>query len=252
MHPSKIESMRTRNIFDPSSKKPFTLSRSRFENYLNCPRCFYIDKRLRVEPPSGPPFTINSAVDHLLKKEFDHYRALGQPHPYMVEAGINAIPYADERLEDWRENFKGVRVIHKETNFELTGAVDDLWIDCKTQELIVVDYKATAKDAEITLDADWQIGYKRQMEFYQWLMRQTGFKVSNTGYFVYCNGDRSAESFGGMVRFSVKMIAYVGDDSWIGAELNRVRSCLELSRPPDPQNTCKQCAYLKDIDSLRL
>ena len=45
-------------------------------------------------------------------------------------------------------------------------------------ELIVVDYKATSKDGEVTLDAPRQDGYKRQMEFYQWLLRCNGFTVS--------------------------------------------------------------------------
>lgn len=242
--------MRTRNLFDPKSTKPYALSRSRFDSFLNCPRCFYIDRRLGVEPPSGPPFNINSAVDHLLKKEFDRYRALGQPHPYMQDAGIDAIPYADDRLEAWRENFKGVRVYHEPTRFELTGAVDDLWIDCSTRELIVVDYKATSKDAEVTLDADWQIGYKRQMEFYQWLLRKTGFKVSDTGYFVYCNGDRSAEGFDEVVKFKVKVIPYTGNDSWIEPQLLRARQCLERDAPPPATQTCEQCAYLGDIQSL--
>ena len=46
--------------------------------------------------------------------------------------------------------------------------------------LIVVDYKATSKNSEVNLDAEWQIGYKRQMEFYQYLLRNNGFKVSDT------------------------------------------------------------------------
>jgi hypothetical protein len=242
--------VRTKNLFDPKSNQPFTLSRSRFDRFLNCPRCFYIDRRLGVEPPSGPPFTINSAVDHLLKKEFDHFRLLGEPHPYIQEAGIDAIPFADPRLDQWRENFKGVRILHDETGFELTGAVDDIWIDRKTSELIIVDYKATAKDGEVTLDADWQIGYKRQMEFYQWLMRKKGFQVSNTGYFVYCNGDRSSENFGEVIKFKVKLIPYVGDDSWIEPELIRARRCLEQTVPPEPVDDCKQCSYLHDIKSL--
>jgi hypothetical protein len=242
--------MRTRNLFDPNSTKPFTLSRSRFDRFLNCPRCFYVDRRLGVEPPSGPPFTINSAVDHLLKKEFDHFRLLGQPHPYMVEAGLDAIPFADPRLDEWRENFKGVRILHDETGFELTGAVDDIWLDRKTNELIIVDYKATAKDGEVTLDADWQIGYKRQMEFYQWLMRKQGFKVSNTGYFVYCNGDRAVENFGGIVKFKVKLIPYIGDDSWIEPELFHARICLEQAVPPKASDNCKQCSYLHDTKLL--
>jgi len=242
--------MRTRNLFDPTSTKPFTLSRSRFDRFLNCPRCFYVDRRLGVEPPSGPPFTINAAVDHLLKKEFDRFRLLGQPHPYMQEAGIDAIPFADPRLDEWRENFKGVRILHEETGFELTGAVDDIWIERKSNELIIVDYKATAKDGEVTLDADWQIGYKRQMEFYQWLMRKQGFKVSNTGYFVYCNGDRSSTEFGEAVKFTVKLIPYIGDDSWIEPELLRARKCLEQAIPPHAAANCRHCSYLHDIKSL--
>lgn len=168
----------------------------------------------------------------------------------MKEAGIDAIPFADPRLDQWRENFKGVRILHDETGFELTGAVDDIWIDRNTSELIIVDYKATAKDGEVTLDADWQIGYKRQMEFYQWLMRKKGFKVSNTGYFVYCNGDRSSESFGEVIKFKVKLIPYVGDDSWIEPELFRARRCLEQAKPPRAADNCKQCSYLHNVKSL--
>ena len=45
------------------------------------------------------------------------------------------------------------------------------------------------------LDADWQDGYKKQIEFYQWLLRGNGFKVSDTGYFVYCNGLKNKDVF---------------------------------------------------------
>jgi len=65
-------------------------------------------------------------------------------------------------------------------------------------EIIIVDYKATAKSGDMTIDADWQMAYKRQMEVYQWLVRQQGFTVSDTGYFVYCNG-QDAEAFDGRI-----------------------------------------------------
>lgn len=242
--------MRTRNLYQPGSGQPFALSRSRLENFIKCPRCFYLDRRLGVEPPSGPPFNINSAVDHLLKKEFDHYRRLQQPHPYMLQAGINAIPYAHPQLDDWRENFKGVQHHHPASGFKVTGAVDDLWMDCQTAQVIVVDYKATAKDGEVTLDAQWQMGYKRQMELYQWLLRRNGLEVSNTGYFVYCNGDRSAAGFGGLVRFKVKLISYTGSDGWVEEALLAARTCLEADGVPDFTASCQQCAYLKDLKAL--
>ncbi|HVY67280.1 MAG TPA: hypothetical protein VHA30_00050, partial [Patescibacteria group bacterium] len=60
---------RTKYLFDPRSKYPFRLSRSKIDLFLNCPRCFYLDRRLGVALPPGFPFALNSAVDHLLKKE---------------------------------------------------------------------------------------------------------------------------------------------------------------------------------------
>lgn len=69
---------------------------------------------------------------------------------------------------------------------------------------MVVDYKSTSKAERIeALDKDWQDGYKRQMEIYQWLLRQNGYKVSDTGYFVYCNGDTDKEAFDGKLEFNI-------------------------------------------------
>ena len=79
----------------PDGEKPFKLSRSKVDNYVSCKRCFYIDRRLGVGHPPGFPFNINSAVDELLKKEFDQYREAGKPHPYMETVDRNLIPYKD-------------------------------------------------------------------------------------------------------------------------------------------------------------
>jgi RecB family exonuclease len=239
--------VRKRNLYDPQSQDLFSLSRSRLENFLKCPRCFYIDRRLGIEPPPGPPFSINSGVDTLLKREFDLYRARQVAHPYMLRSGINAVPFSHPDLDKWRSNFVGVRVPHVESGFEFFGAVDDIWKDVTTGELIVVDYKATAKDAEVTLDADWQISYKRQMEVYQWLLRRSGFRVKDAGYFVYCNGDLSAPSFNEQMKFRVTVIEYVGNDCWIEAELKNAALCLRHSVPPPPSNGCKQCEYVRSV-----
>ena len=103
---------RTKNIFDPASGAPFKLSRSKVELFKNCRRCFYIDRRLGVGQPPGFPFNLNSAVDHLLKKEFDIHRAKSRAHPLMKAYGVDAIPFSHEELDAWRENFKGVKVHH--------------------------------------------------------------------------------------------------------------------------------------------
>jgi len=236
--------------YDPKNKNAFKLSRSKIDLYLNCPRCFYLDRRIGIGRPSGPPFTLNSAVDHLLKKEFDIHRAANNRHPLMEHYGIDAVPFSHESMDEWRENFKGVQFLHEPTNLLITGAIDDIWIDNKTKELIVVDYKATAKDSEVTLDADWQIGYKRQMEIYQWLLRQKGFKVSDTGYFVYCNGRKSNKSFDGKLDFDIKLIPYTGDTSWIDGVLTEIKGCLNSKIVPECNSECEYCSYVEKANDF--
>lgn len=233
---------RSRNLFDPISKNPFRLSRSRVENFLRCPRCFYLDRRLGVDAPPGYPFSLNAAVDHLLKKEFDAHRARGVAHPLMKAYGLKAIPFKHQDLEKWRDNFAGIEYLHPATNLLITGAIDDLWQNEKG-ELLVVDYKATSKDEEVTLDAEWQKGYKNQMEIYQWLFRQNNFKVSSTGYFVYVNGRRDAAAFDARLEFDLKLIPYQGDDAWVAPVLLKVKECLMAEVPPEADSNCDFCLY---------
>lgn len=234
---------RVRNLYDPASPTPFRLSRSKIDLFLKCPRCFYLDRKLGVGQPPGYPFSLNSAVDALLKKEFDVHRAAGTPHPLMKEYGIDAVPLSHEEMDDWRNSLhKGITYVHTPTNLLITGGVDDVWVK-PDGELIVVDYKATSKHSEVTLDAEWQDGYKRQMEVYQWLFRQNGFKVSEIGYFVYCNGDVDKEAFDGKLEFSIKLIPYSGDDSWIENTLLQIHTTLQSNELPEMATNCDFCLY---------
>lgn len=234
---------RVRNIFNPESTEPFRISRSKIDLFLNCPRCFYLDRRLGVGQPPGYPFSLNSAVDGLLKKEFDYHRAKGTPHPFMEAYGLDAVPFEHPKIEEWRDSLKrGITYHDAETNFVITGGVDDVWVNPKG-ELIIADYKATAKAGEVSLDADWQIGYKRQMEVYQWLFRQNGFKVSPVGYFVYCNGIMDKEAFDGKLEFTVKLIPYEGDPVWVPGVIKQMHACLMGDELPETGEDCDYCKY---------
>lgn len=229
----------------------FKLSRSRIDLFLECPRCFYLDNKLGVARPRGYPFSLNAAVDHLLKKEFDVHRKEKTAHPLMETYGIDAVPYESEHMDAWRDNFTGVQHHHKLTGFTIFGAVDDVWVD-KDGRLIVVDYKATSKDGEVTLDADWQEGYKRQMEVYQWLLRQNSYDVSDTGYFVYANGVRDNEAFDKKLEFDVKIIPYTGDASWVEITLTDIKETLESENIPEPADECEYCQYRKAVRDVAI
>jgi len=215
---------------------------------VQCPRCFWLDVRLKIKRPDGPPFQINKAIDELLKKEFDSYRQKGEPHPLMTDNQIRAIPFAHKDLETWRMNFTGVAALHEATNLQVFGAIDDVWVN-DAGELIVVDYKATAKQSDVTLDADWQMSYKRQMEVYQWLLRQNGFAVNDTGYFVYTNGRLDLDGFFDRVEFKTKIIPYTGDDAWVEPTIKKMKQCMEGDMPAVGKSAiggpCDFCSYAK-------
>ena len=237
-------SVRKKNIFDPKSEEPFRLSRAKLELFIECPRCFYLDRRLGIGRPEGPPFVLNKTVDTLLKKEFDIHRANGEPHPLMKKYKVDAIPFAHEDMDKWRETFGGIEYLHKPTNFLIFGAVDDIWIDHRGK-LIVVDYKATSTSEEINMETgkSHHQAFKREVEIYQWLFRQNNFKVSDNAYFVYVNALKDREAFDGKLEFDVKIIPHKGDCSWVEKKIIEARKCLDSEKIPKASPNCEYCAY---------
>lgn len=245
-----------RGLYSKTAKSPFRVSRSKIELFKQCRRCFWLETRLGIKRPSSAPFTINAAIDELFKREFDVYRKKQEPHPIITEYKVDALPYAHEKLDEWRETFVGVQYHHEATNLVVFGGVDDVWHN-KAGELIVVDYKATAKDREISIDAAWQIAYKRQMEVYQWLLRQNGFTVSDTAYFVYTNGRLDLDGFNNTLQFKTKLIPYTGSDDWIEPVLHEMKDALSSEEMPPVGvaamgGPCEHCEYAKARTMLTL
>ncbi|HYF28852.1 MAG TPA: PD-(D/E)XK nuclease family protein [Candidatus Paceibacterota bacterium] len=220
------------------------LSRSKIELYNECPRCFYLDNKLGTGRPRGPAFTLNIAVDALLKKEFDVHRANGTKHPICDQYGVDAVPFKHQSIDTWRENFEGIEYFHEPTGFTISGAIDDLWVN-PAGELIVVDYKATAKQGTIASlsDSAWEDSYKRQMGVYQWLLRNNGFTVSPTGYFVYANASSDKEAFDGQLEFEITLVPCTGDTEWIDEVLPKIKQTLDADALPPSGTNCEYCPY---------
>ncbi len=245
---------RVKRLFDPASSEPFTLSRSKLDYYMECPRCFYLDRRLGVGRPGIPAFTLNSAVDSLLKKEFDLLRRNGEAHELMKKYHIDAVPFKHPELPVWRDDmyqYKGASALDEKSNFVVSGIIDDLWKDSKSK-LIVVDYKATSTSKEISLEDKWKQGYKKQIETYQWIFRKKGFAVSDMGYFVFANAARNRPKFDGKLEFVLSIVPYKGDNSWVEPLLMEIRKTLSSDKLPDCDPDCEYCAYRDKIEKVSL
>ena len=174
----------------------------------------------------------------------------------MAANKLKAVPYQHKDLNTWRYNFTGVVALHEPTNLHVFGAIDDVWVN-DDGELIVVDYKATSKAKEVSIDSDWQISYKRQMEVYQWLLRQNDLLVSDTGYFVYTNARLDVDGFGDQLEFKTKLIPYTGNDAWVVPTLEKMKACMESDTMPPVGDSimggpCEHCTYAKARTELTL
>lgn len=245
--------------YKPGQKTPFKVSRTKIELFTQCQRCFWLDVRLKIKRPSSPPFNINKAIDELFKKEFDVYRKRGEPHPLMTDNQIKAVPYQHKDLDKWRHNFTGVVTLHEPTNLHVFGAVDDVWVDAKGK-LMVVDYKATAKKDPVTKlgpEGGWQDMYRRQMEVYQWLLRQNGFDVSDTGYFVYATGTQDRDGFNNVVEFETHVFPHHGSSDWVEKTLLEMKKVMDSDKMPPVGRAamggeCEHCAYARSRTELTL
>ncbi len=233
------------------------ISRSKIELFLGCPRCFWLDMKQKIKRPPPFPYTINNAVDYLLKQEFDVHREKGTAHPVMKKHNIDAVPFNTPHINKWRHNFTGVQVEHKPTDFLVYGAVDDLWIN-SDNSISVVDYKATGANQHNIHDS-----YRRQMEIYQWLLKQNGLDVSPTGYFVFAKVNKAggfslpsvASGEGG--EFGVAALSFdliieplEGDSSWVEKSIKDARKVFDQEKPPAANPECKYCAYAKQTAHL--
>ena len=254
---------RHRGQYDETNTSPYELSRSRIENFVRCPACFYLQQVKGVRFPSMPGFNINEATDVLLKRDFDKYRGKTATHPFLASNGYeNLMPFQHENFDLWTQSLHfgaegRLHFVHSETNLKVGGGLDDVWLNRETGELHIVDYKSTSqktKGAKISLADPWKDGYKRQMDFYTWIMRRIGFVVSNTGFFLYCDGDRFTEyeflgSTLAKMQFAVHILPYEVNTSWIEPTLREIKACLASLTEPSHSLNCEIGRFLEEVNN---
>ena len=243
--------LRTRkgSIYQRGTNEVFKISRSKFSNFLDCERCFYLERVKGLKDPSMPGWALNSAVDELLKKEFDHYRKLQKPHPFVLKNKLNYIPFQHEQLDNWRDALRGgIAFTDSDTNLEIHGGVDDIWFNPNNDELIVVDYKAQSKnetvETEAYLENQYHQSYKVQMDIYVYILRQMKFKVSDTAYFLVCNGLKTPDKFDATLHFDLTLVPYKTDDSWVKNKIIDMKKVLDAKEVPVLNKSCEKCMFL--------
>jgi len=257
------------------------LSRSAFDDFKKCKRCFYLIRKKGFISPGTPQFTMNSTTDKLLKKEFDLLRKDQKSHQILIEKNLDHIvPYRNEevainiygdpiipnkskipyeKMEAWRSNSHGLQARFKKTNFILFGSVDDIWLDTKKNSIILVDYKSQANEKEVTQetywDGDFKTGYQRQLDFYFYLLKQQNLKetISNDAYLLVVNARGLEDKFDNKLLFESTLVHTKVKDDALENEIQEMIDVFNSDNVPESNKLCKNCAYARQrsvIDKL--
>ena len=241
--------IRKGSIYTKGTNKIFKISRSKFSNFLECKRCFYLERVKGLKDPGMPGWSLNSAVDDLLKKEFDEFRTKQKPHTFVKKNNLNLIPFKHEKIDYWRNALRGgISFLDTNTNIEIHGGVDDIWFDPNKKELVVVDYKAqsnrTPVETKRYLSNIYHQAYQVQMDIYVHILRKMNFKVSDIAYFYVCNGERNYEKFDEKLNFTTTLVPYQTNTSWIDKKIIEMKQTLDSENVPEINKYCEKCMYL--------
>jgi len=220
-------------------QKKIHLSPNSLNLFLECPFCFWLDKKHGIKQPPPYPYALNSAVDILLKEEFDSYRAKGMPHPLISYNKISARLFPNQSiLNEWRDNFKGIRYYDQLMGATLFGAVDDI-LEFPDGKLAPLDYKSTGSSVPNVYDR-----FQLQMDIYTFLLEKNGFQTPRKGYLAFYVVNKT-EGFKDRLPFRKELHEIDTDSSYVQELFDDAVKVLKSDVPPLHSETCRFGQWFK-------
>ncbi len=216
------------------------LSPSTLNLFLECKKCFWLQLVQGIHRPRGVFPSLPGGMDNLIKKYFDKYRVEGKLPPE-IEGKVEGLLMADlDLLNKWRSWRTGLVYKDIESGSILSGALDDLMVNPKTQLYMPFDYKTRGYD----LKEDSSSYYQNQLNCYSLMLQENGLKQAGFGYLCYYIPKDVAE--GGQVRFEV-IIKKMDLNPEVARQV--FKDALALMQGPMPQahSSCVYCVWGKDF-----
>ncbi|MCX6721744.1 MAG: PD-(D/E)XK nuclease family protein [Candidatus Staskawiczbacteria bacterium] len=219
--------------------KRIQLSPNSLNLFLECAHCFWLDKNLGIKRPPPYPYALNSAVDALLKEEFDTYRAKKLPHPLFKENNIKAHLFENQKLlNQWRNNLAGIRYFDQDLGATLFGAVDDV-LEFSDGKIAPLDYKSTSSTTAKIYDR-----FQLQLDTYTFLMEKNGYQTPHKGYLAFYVVDKS-RGFIDRLPFRKEILEIDTNPSDVYEIFKDAVACLKNATPPVHNSDCQFNKWLK-------
>lgn len=147
---------------------------------LECPRCLWLYFNKGLRQPMGPFPSLPGGMDQVFKKYFDSFRAQDILPPEL-EGKVNAKLFKDmEKLNVWRENFKGIQASFPEYGLFLKGAIDDLLVE-NDGKFVILDFKTRGFPTK----ENSHTYYQHQLDLYSLLFDKNNYDVASYAYLLF-------------------------------------------------------------------
>ncbi len=213
------------------------LSPSALNLFLECPRCFWLEKIKNIKRPRGIFPSLPNGMDREIKIHFDAFRAKKILPPELNGKDFEGVrPFGDQaKLNEWRSWRTGL-IYRDEDGSLLSGALDDLLV--KDGKYIPFDYKTKGSP---TTEEDAVKYYQNQLDGYALLLEGNGLTTAGYAFLFYY----SPKSVGdhGEVRFHLQPIKIITSTERARATFRRAVELLKGAYPPSGA-ACEYCAWL--------
>jgi hypothetical protein len=156
-----------------------SLSASKLGILRDCPLCFYMQCKHKVDKPRGIFPSLPGGMDRILKESVDSVR--GQL-PWFLEGQVPGVLFDDlaamKKMRHWQSGLKAV-VQTPYARVSVIGALDDLLQNCPAYSPL--DWK-TKGDVPKNDGAEY---YQTQVDLYGLLLRENNYPLSGFGYLAY-------------------------------------------------------------------
>src|SRR3989338_6904933 len=212
------------------------LSPSALNIFLDCPKCFWLEKNRSIKRPRGIFPSLPGGMDSVIKTYFDTYRTKDAMPPEVKGKLQGKLFSSMSKLEKWRSWLQTELSYEDKTiNAALSGALDDCLED--DGFYIPLDYKTRGSE----LIEDPRKYYQTQLDCYCLILDASGFKTKGIAYLLYYWPLEVFEE--GMMRFKVEPIRIETNIDSAKKIFRDAVACLKQEMPSASPN-CEYCKFV--------
>jgi hypothetical protein len=234
------------------------LSKTALGKFKNCPRCFWLKYRFKLDQPEMISSKVWKGIERITQAHYEEARVQQFTPAHLIgQVPDGCIPYQGDRIELRALRYWGKGLRFNVDGVEVSTALDDMLQRTIVGKILynVIDYKSKSKltDEKATREL-----YEEQADVFDLACNENGYPTDGIVYFDYWSPQAVKSSYGrgpdsetGVTSqaWLSQVIKLQADHERVRALIRAAAACLE-SVMPDPSPKCPVCSYVAEREEL--